>query len=74
MQCCARLVEHGAGIVMAMHDLELARAWAQRVVCIGREPTDIRIGPTEELLVPEVIEAAFAVRARWAERLVFSPR
>ncbi len=74
MQCCAGLAEHGAGIVMAMHDLELARAWAQRVVCIGPAPTDIRIGPTAELLVPEVIEAAFDVRARWAERLVFGPR
>ena len=74
MQCCAKLVEGGAGIAMAMHDLELARAWAHRVVCIGRTPDDVRVGPTAELLVPEVIEAAFDVRARWGERLVFAPR
>jgi iron complex transport system ATP-binding protein len=72
MQCCAKLVEQGAGIAMAMHDLELARAWSQRVVCIGKD--DVRIGPTAELLVPEVIEAAFDVRAQWAERLVFAPK
>ncbi len=68
MQCCDALAREGAAIVFATHELELARRFADRVVCIGDETS---VGSAEEMLVPERMAALFGVRASWGRTMVF---
>lgn len=68
MQCCDALATAGTSIVFATHELELARRWSDRIVCIGGETI---VGPTEEMLVPERMAALFGVQARWGRSMIF---
>jgi len=68
MQCCDALATAGTAIVFATHELELARRWADRVICIGETTA---VGPTEQMLVPERMSALFGVQARWGRSMIF---
>lgn len=72
LHTCAALVEAGATVVMAMHDLELAGRFARTIVCLGERGAVPRVGAPAEVLVPEHVAAAFGVEVELAPRMVFA--
>jgi iron complex transport system ATP-binding protein len=68
MRCCDALARAGTTIVFATHELELARRWSDRVICIGDETA---VGRTEDILVPERMAALFGVQAHWGRSMIF---
>ncbi len=69
LAACAPLVASGRAIVMAMHDLELARQHARTVVCLGRD--GVRVGATDDVLTVEHVARAFDVHVRVGPRMIF---
>lgn len=59
-----RAAEHGAGVVLVVHDLALAMNHARRVLVLdrGRIAAD---GAPEEALDPAIIERVWGLPARW---------
>jgi ABC-type cobalamin/Fe3+-siderophores transport system ATPase subunit len=56
------LADAGHGLVVAMHDLDLARRHADRALCLhGDGAGTHRLGPVDEVLVPEQLEPVFGV-------------
>jgi iron complex transport system ATP-binding protein len=55
------LATSGHAIVMAMHDLELARRYGDDAVCLTQTEA-FHLGPTSEVLRPEVLSDVFDVR------------
>jgi len=57
------LVKRGKGVIMALHDLNLAARYADRVLLMkeGRVVCD---GPPEEVLVPKHLDEVFGVKTR----------
>ncbi|KPU88896.1 ABC transporter [Variovorax paradoxus] len=53
--------EQGVGVVVVLHDLNLARRYAEEVVVLGVPdiPGGLRQGPTAEVLAPPLIEAVW---------------
>ncbi|MFS2049632.1 hypothetical protein ACEN8K_11920, partial [Variovorax sp. CT11-76] len=51
----------GVGVVVVLHDLNLARRYAEEVVVLGVPdiPGGLRQGPTAEVLAPPLIEAVW---------------
>ncbi len=68
MQCCDRLARSGNTVVFATHDIQLARRWSDRVICIG---AGSGVGPTDEMIVPERMAELFDVQAHWGQAMVF---
>lgn len=62
---CRELAADGAAIVLALHELELARRHADRAVCLGVGPDGAHhLGPAAEVLTSEILGAVFDVDAR----------
>jgi ABC-type cobalamin/Fe3+-siderophores transport system ATPase subunit len=73
---CRDLAADGAGVVLAMHELELARRYADRAVCLGAGPAgEHHMGAAAEVLTPAILGAVFDVdvQERGGE-LSFHPR
>jgi ABC-type cobalamin/Fe3+-siderophores transport system ATPase subunit len=70
------LAADGAAVVLAMHELELARRYADRAVCLGVGANGgHRHGPAAEVLTPEVLGPVFDVDVQeQGGELVFHPR
>jgi ABC-type cobalamin/Fe3+-siderophores transport system ATPase subunit len=59
---CRDLATAGTAVVLAMHELELARRYADRAVCLGAGPTgEHHHGTTAEVLTPAILGAVFDV-------------
>jgi len=73
---CRDLAADGAAVVLALHELELARRYAERAVCLGVGPDgEQRHGATAEVLVPEILGPVFDVDVHeHADGLSFHPR
>ncbi|MEM7151869.1 MAG: ABC transporter ATP-binding protein [Myxococcota bacterium] len=62
---CRNLAAEGTAIVLAMHELELARRYADQAVCLGLSPSPAhRLGPAPQVLGPEVLGPLFDVQVR----------
>ncbi|WP_269928420.1 heme ABC transporter ATP-binding protein [Kocuria massiliensis] len=77
MRTCRRLTEAGAGIVVVLHDLDLAAAYADRILLFseGRLTAD---GPPEEVMVPDRLSEVYGwpidvIRHPGTGRLVVLP-
>jgi iron complex transport system ATP-binding protein len=75
LELCRRLAGEGRSLAVAMHDLELARRYADAAVCLRNEPDGATSGgPAGEVLTPEILAPVFGVTIRSGpEGLVFSP-
>jgi len=73
---CRELAADGAAVVLAMHDLALARRYADRAVCLGAGPEgEHRSGTVAEVLTPEILGPVFEVDVQeHAGELSFHPR
>lgn len=59
---CRDLAADGAAVVLAMHELELARRYADRAVCLGvGAEGEHRHGAAAEVLTPEILGPVFDV-------------
>lgn len=60
MRILRRQADAGRGVLAVLHDLNLAAAYADRIVLMsgGRVSAD---GPLEQVLHPEILEAAFSI-------------
>lgn len=77
MRTCRRLTEAGAGIIVVLHDLDLAAAYADRILLFseGRLTAD---GPPEEVMVPDRLSEVYGwpidvIRHPGTGRLVVLP-
>ena len=57
-----KLVDDGLTAIAAIHDLNLAARYCDRLVLISNGAV-VTEGPPEEVLTPETIESAFGVRS-----------
>lgn len=73
---CRDLAAGGTAVVLAMHELELARRHADRAVCLGAGPDgEHRCGAAHEVLVPAILGPVFDVEVHeHADGLSFHPR
>lgn len=73
---CRELAKGGAAVVLAMHELELARRYADMAVCLGMGPEgEHRCGTVTEVLTPGVLGPVFDVDVQeQAGALSFHPR
>jgi iron complex transport system ATP-binding protein len=76
LELCRSLAASGRSIVMAMHDLELARRYADDVLLLSGAPDGAwRAGAARDVLSPEVLEPVFGVRIIAREDgMAFFPR
>ena len=59
---CRDLAAEGTALILAMHELELARRYADQAVCLGLTPAPAhRLGPAANVLGPEVLGPLFDV-------------
>ncbi len=58
-----QVAEGGAGVVVVLHDINHAARIADHVL-VMKDGTILADGPTAEVLTPDLLEAAFAVRFR----------
>jgi len=72
---CRTLARDGAAVVLALHELELARRHADHAVCLGAGPDGAhRCGPARQVLTAEILGAVFDVDAReHPDGLTFHP-
>ena len=71
----AALARDGTGIMLALHDLSLAAAYCHRIVLLA-EGQVLADGPPRAVLVPDLLAAAYKIRARLADidgRLIVIP-
>lgn len=66
------LCGEGIAVVVAMHELELARRYGDRSLCLDAGH-DHDIGVTSEVLAPSLLERRFKVRVTLGEGLRFDP-
>jgi ABC-type cobalamin/Fe3+-siderophores transport system ATPase subunit len=73
---CRDLARDGAAVVLAMHELELARRHADLAVCLGVGPGgEHRLGPAAQVLTPAILGPVFDVEVREVDgTLAFGPR
>jgi iron complex transport system ATP-binding protein len=73
---CRDLAEGGAAVVLAMHELELARRYADHAVCLGTGPDgEHRCGTAKDVLTPAILGPVFDVDVHeHADGLSFHPR
>lgn len=73
---CRELAAEGTAVVLALHELELARRYADHAVCLGTGPDGAhRCGPAQQVLTAEILGAVFEVDAReHPDGLTFHPR
>lgn len=73
---CRDLAADGAAVVLAMHELELARRYADRAVCLGvGHDGEHRHGAAADVLTPEILGPVFDVDVQeQAGELSFHPR
>jgi iron complex transport system ATP-binding protein len=71
LELCRALAREGSTLVIAMHDLDRARDYADQAVCLGFEGGSASAGPVDEVLDPDRLAGLFGVRAERAERVVF---
>lgn len=65
LELCQQLARDGSAVVLALHELQLARRYAHRAVCLGTaSPGGARLGPVDEVLTPEVLGEVFHVEVR----------
>lgn len=71
----AALAHDGRALLVAIHDLELARRIASCVVCLGGpDAPAVHLGSPHEVLVPEVLDRVYGVRTRlWPDAIAFHP-
>ena len=69
---CRQLVQSGRSVVMAIHELDLARRHADKALCLKGDGAHVS-GPVDTVFTPEVLEPAFGVRVRQGQALVFDP-
>jgi zinc transport system ATP-binding protein len=55
--------ERGMTLLLISHELSLVGRYADRVLCLGREPACF--GPPEEILTPEVIEEVYGTPLKY---------
>lgn len=69
MRTCRRLAEAGAGVVVVLHDLDLAAAYADRILLFseGRLAAD---GAPEDVMAPERLSAVYG----WPIDVIRHPR
>jgi iron complex transport system ATP-binding protein len=74
VELCRAQAEAGRAVVMALHEIELARRYGDAAICLDAGDGHWE-GPVRDVLTPEVLEPVFDVRARIVdETLHFSPR
>jgi len=75
LELCRDLASDGRSLAVAMHDLELARRYADAAVCLRNEPDgSADVGPARDVLTPAVLAPVFGVTiTSGPEGLVFSP-
>jgi iron complex transport system ATP-binding protein len=75
MEFIRELARSGKTIVVSLHDLELARRYADITLCLGiRQPPHWIAGPTSQIMTPAQIESVFGVTVRVHEGgLSFDP-
>lgn len=56
--------DSGATIVLVLHDLSLAARYSDRLVVLSADGRIVADGSPREVLTPELLESAFALRAR----------
>lgn len=73
---CRDLATEGSAVVLAMHELNLARRYSDRAVCLGVGPRgEHHRGPTAHVLTPERLGQVFDVDVHeHADGLAFVPR
>lgn len=73
---CRELAGEGTAVVLAMHELDLARRYSDRAVCLGAgDRGEHHQGPTDHVLTPERLGEVFEVDVRaHPEGLSFRPR
>jgi ABC-type cobalamin/Fe3+-siderophores transport system ATPase subunit len=73
---CRELSASGSAVVLAMHELELARRHADMAVCLAAGPEgEHRCGAAEDVLTPGILGPVFDVDVReHADGLSFHPR
>ena len=74
LELCRSLAGEGSTLVIAMHDLDRARRYAQQGVCLGFEGGAVRVGPVEDIIEPATLSEVFGVQVSEATRLVFEPK
>lgn len=73
---CRELADQGTAIVLALHELELARRYADHAVCLGAgQRGEHHCGPVDEVLTPAILGEVFGVDVReHPSGLSFHPR
>lgn len=76
LSLCRELAADGVAIVLAMHELELARRYADHAVCLGAGPAgEHHHGPARDVLTPEILGPLFDVDVHeHPDGLSFHPR
>lgn len=74
LELCRALAEEGATLVIAMHDLDRARDYADRAICLGFSDGETAAGAADEVLEPSKLAHLFGVRVELTERPVFRPK
>ena len=60
LELCRRLVAQGHSVVMALHDLELVRRYADHVLCLVGDGTGrYHAGGCSEVMIPELLQEVF---------------
>ncbi len=73
---CRELATDGVAVVLAMHELELARRYADHAVCLGAGPDgQHHLGRTADVLTPAILGTVFEVDVHeHPDGLSFHPR
>ncbi|HFE44536.1 MAG TPA: ABC transporter ATP-binding protein, partial [Nannocystis exedens] len=64
MELCRELASAGATVITALHDLDLARRFADAAIALGNADGRALTGSTEEVLTPATLGPLFAVELR----------
>jgi len=76
LDLCRTLADDGAAIILAMHELDLARRVCDHAVCLGAGASgEHHRGPVADVLTPEILGTVFDVEVHeHADGLSFHPR
>ncbi len=72
LQLCRQLAKSGATIILALHELQLVRSFADRVLCLGVNDGGVCSGPTTTVLDPKLLRDGFGVEVDMHGGMAFS--
>lgn len=75
LELCRELADSGHGVLLSLHELELARRYGDRALLLSGERGAWQAGECREVLAPERLASVFGVEVELAgDQLRFAPR